>query len=503
MPSVAKTEWKRRRLGERLGRYVLGPALGAGGAACVYLARLDGPHGFERLLALKLVHEHLLEDREFSGMFLEEAKLCVRLSHPNIVHTYELGRHGDVPFIAMEYLHGKPLSVVYQRAFERGEPLAYELIAWLGARAADALHYAHELKDDMGQPLNVVHRDISPDNLFVTYDGQLKVIDFGIARAEGRLIKTEFGQVKGKFRYMSPEYALGRSFDHTLDLFALGATLYEAALGAAAFQGADELETVERLVLGERIEPARLRADFPSALAVVLDRAMNPSRSVRYERGSDMSNELDACARLTGSTARERLSKCMARLFREEIQRETAATLELRALRIPANGDETTRLQHELLARDGASGGLRWAAAALGVAAVATAVSLALREPHVTRERDTTHVPAASSPESLVPAVTATPSSMAPPLLPPPIAITSSVTPPAPSTPAPRVALPAAIVPGTSAARIPPAASAKAPTLPAASAQPPARTASSAQPTATPSKPAGVIRDNPFADDDR
>ncbi|HET9930929.1 MAG TPA: protein kinase, partial [Polyangiaceae bacterium] len=143
MPSEPNPQWKRRRLGERLGRYVLGPALGAGGAACVYLARLDGPRGFERLLAVKLVHEHLLEDRELAAMFLEEARISVLLSHPNIVHTYELGLERDVPFIAMEYLHGKPLSAVYQRAFERSEPLAYDLIAWLGARAADALQYAH------------------------------------------------------------------------------------------------------------------------------------------------------------------------------------------------------------------------------------------------------------------------------------------------------------------------------------------------------------------------
>src|SRR5689334_19333199 len=185
MDSTRAPSWKRRRIGERLGLYILGPSIGAGGAASVYLARLDGPLGFERLLAIKIVHEHLLEDKDFRAMFLDEANLAVRLSHPNIVHTYELGHQGEVLFLAMEYLRGRPLSLVYQRAFEQGAPLEYDLISWLGARCADALHYAHELKDEQGLPLKVVHRDISPDNLFLTYDGEVKVIDFGIARAEG------------------------------------------------------------------------------------------------------------------------------------------------------------------------------------------------------------------------------------------------------------------------------------------------------------------------------
>jgi serine/threonine-protein kinase len=393
MPSEPSLEWKRRRLGERLGRYVLGPALGAGGAACVYLARLDGPRGFERSLAIKLVHEHLLEDREFAAMFLEEARVSVLLSHPNIVHTYELGLERDVPFIVMEHLHGRPLSAVYQRAFERHEPLSYELIAWLGARAADALHYAHELKGSDGEALHLVHRDISPDNLFVTYDGQIKIIDFGIARAEGRLFKTEFGQVKGKFRYMSPEYALGRSFDNTLDLFALGASLYEVALGTVAFQGNDELETVERLVLGDRIAPTRIRPDFPAELAAILDRAMNPSRAVRYESGSQMSNELDAYAKLTSNAAREQLRSAMERLFDQEMKRDAAAIAELKALRV-ADREETTRMQHEVAARERSGTGSRWLFAVLGLAATIAIVWASSRARHDSGRGEAPPVPA-------------------------------------------------------------------------------------------------------------
>lgn len=478
MPSEPNPQWKRRRLGERLGRYVLGPALGAGGAACVYLARLDGPRGFERLLAVKLVHEHLLEDRELAAMFLEEARISVLLSHPNIVHTYELGLERDVPFIAMEYLHGKPLSAVYQRAFERSEPLAYDLIAWLGARAADALQYAHELKGDDGEPLHLVHRDISPDNLFVTYDGQIKIIDFGIARAKGRLFKTEFGQVKGKFRYMSPEYALGRTFDETLDLFALGASLYEAALGTAAFQGNDELETVERLVLGERIAPARIRSDFPNELATVLDRAMSPSRAVRYESGSQMSNELDAFAKLTNSVARERLRSAMQRLFGEELQHDGAAITELKALRI-GDREETTRMQHEVSARERSPGTSRWLWVALGLTATLAIVWATTR---ATRE-------AAPAPSRATVAVRPEPTP-APPAVPPQPTPTANIVPPVASSSA-------RIGPASSARKPPVATEVPAPPMPARSSSP-----SRGPSAAAAAKPGEVIRENPFSDDD-
>lgn len=480
MSSEPSLEWKRRRLGERLGRYVLGPALGAGGAACVYLARLDGPRGFERSLAIKLVHEHLLEDREFAAMFLEEARVSVLLSHPNIVHTYELGLERDVPFIVMEHLHGKPLSAVYQRAFERGEPLSYELIAWLGARAADALQYAHELKGDDGEPLHLVHRDISPDNLFVTYDGQIKIIDFGIARAEGRLFKTEFGQVKGKFRYMSPEYALGRSFDNTLDLFALGASLYEVALGTVAFQGNDELETVERLVLGERVAPTRIRPDFPAELAAILDRAMNPSRAVRYESGSQMSNELDAYAKLTNNSAREQLRAAMERLFAEEMKRDAAAIAELKTLRV-ADRDETTRMQHEVGARERSGSNALWLFIVLGLGAAIAILWASSRARHESgHDAQLTPAPAVRAEPTPAPSVLVP--TLAPPLGAPSVSASAH---PALENRAPaRKPSPDADAPPVHREMV---------TTPSA---PPRET-----PAPAPPKPGEVIRENPFSDD--
>jgi serine/threonine-protein kinase len=345
------SSWKQRRVGERLGRYVLGRCIGAGGAAAVYMARLDGPRGFERLLAVKLVHEHLLEDKDFVAMFLDEANLSVRLSHPNIVHTYELAHQDDRLFIAMEFLHGKPLSSVYRRAFEQGAPLDYALVAWIGARAAEALHSAHELRDESGARLKVVHRDVSPDNLFLTYDGQVKVLDFGIARAEGRLAHTDLGHIKGKFRYMSPEYALGQHFDHTLDLFALGATLYEAALGLAAFSGADETQMLERLVLGEFADPRKVRPDFPADLESVIRRALDGESTRRFASGAQMASELDALAGMTAGHARELVEATLRALFPQEIRQELTHIAELRALRSRPSEDELTPLQHHLSVR--------------------------------------------------------------------------------------------------------------------------------------------------------
>lgn len=368
---------KNRRAGESLGRYVLGPRIGVGGAASVHLARLDGPHGFERLLAIKIVHEHLLEDKDFIAMFLDEANLTVRLSHPNIIHTYELGRQGDVLFLAMEYLRGKPLSLAYQRAFERGAPIEYDLVAWLGARCADALHYAHGLKDEQGRSLNVVHRDISPDNLFITYEGEVKVIDFGIARAEGRLAKTEIGSIKGKFRYMSPEYALGRTFDHTLDLFALGASLYEAALGQAAFAGADALRTVERLVLGDVVDPLTLRPDFPPEFARILTRVMSSSPASRYESGSELAHDLDRVAGLTLTEARARLAHRMHTLFGQEMVTESAVVTEVRKLRPRSSSEPPPPPPHELERRPDPRPLPRWLLPAIGTGGgIALAVAL-------------------------------------------------------------------------------------------------------------------------------
>ncbi len=320
-----------RFVGSRLGKYFVGARLAAGGTASVYLARLAGPHNFERLVALKIIHEHLSEEQEFVNMFLDEANLAARLNHPNIVHVYELASDDDVLFLAMEYLHGQPLSLAYRRALEQGELLPVELVSWIGARAADGLQHAHELRDAQGEPLGLVHRDVSPQNIFLTYDGHVKVVDFGIARAAGRIAKTALGQIKGKFSYMSPEQALGKPFDHRADLFALGATLYEAACGTRLFKGEDEIDTLRKVVAGDVPPPEQVVAGFPAEVSRTLLRALAPDPDQRFSDCDALAREFDAFLVGRGvPDQREELARIMARLFAHERSVQERAIAELR-----------------------------------------------------------------------------------------------------------------------------------------------------------------------------
>jgi serine/threonine-protein kinase len=291
---------RRRLAGTRLGRYQVGPRIGVGGSAAVYLGRLTGPMSFERLVAIKVVHDHLSEETEFISQFLDEANLLVQLAHPNIVQVHELSRAGDTLFLAMEYLHGQPLSKLVSLLARRNERLDPVAVAWLGARVAEGLAFAHELKDEQGSPLGLVHRDVSPQNVFLTYAGDVKLIDFGIARAAGRIAQTTLGRVKGKFSYMAPEQVLGREFDHRADLFALGATLYEVAVGARLFAGIDESETLHKLLFEEVPDPCARVPDFPPELGRILRRALESEPDARYPNGRELARDLNAFVEASG-----------------------------------------------------------------------------------------------------------------------------------------------------------------------------------------------------------
>jgi serine/threonine protein kinase len=323
-------EARRRLSGTTLGRYQVGPRIGAGGSAAVYLGRFS--EGGE-LVALKVVHDHLSEENEFISQFLDEANLLVRLSHPNIVRVYELGRDGETLFLAMEYLHGLPLSKVVSALGRRSERLPPYLVAWVGARVAEGLAYAHALTDQNGRPLGVVHRDVSPQNVFLTYDAQVKLIDFGIARAEGRIAQTTLGRLKGKFSYMAPEQVLGREFDHRVDLFALGATLYEAAVGARLFAGVDQTETLQKLLFDEIPDPGERIPGFPKELTRILFKALANEPDERYATGADLARDLDAfLASSAGQwNGRHALAEVFATHFQTEREQQDRAIQELRS----------------------------------------------------------------------------------------------------------------------------------------------------------------------------
>jgi serine/threonine protein kinase len=272
-------------LGERrFGRYRLGERLGEGGMAEVWRAHLDGAEGFSRQLVLKRIRRDLCRDPRFVKMFLAEARLCARLHHGNIVQVFDLGEVDGEYFLAMEYVDGRDLAALLKRASELGRPVPPGLAAYLGAELAQALAYAHALTGDDGQPLGIVHRDVSPSNILISSTGAPKLVDFGIAKAAvgDERTRTGTGTLKGKVHYMSPEQADGRKIDRRSDVFALGVVLYECLTLERPFAGDDELETL-RLVREARVWPPSSRRPEiePDVDAVVL-RMLAQNPDARY-----------------------------------------------------------------------------------------------------------------------------------------------------------------------------------------------------------------------------
>ncbi|MBX3273468.1 MAG: serine/threonine protein kinase [Sandaracinaceae bacterium] len=266
---------------EGVGRYRLAYPLATGGMATVYVAFADDATSPRDAVALKYVHPHLASQRAFVEMFLDEARLAARIEHPNVARVFELGAAGGAHYLTMELLLGRPLSRVAKRLRrlppEARVPLAMHVVM----RAAEGLHAAHELCDASGASLEVVHRDVSPHNVIVTYDGAVKVIDFGIARARGRLHHTETGTVKGKFSYMAPEQMLGARVDRRADVFSLGVILYELLTGSKLFKRATETETVLAVTAHRGLDERTLPEGLSPGLVRVLAGALAPEPDAR------------------------------------------------------------------------------------------------------------------------------------------------------------------------------------------------------------------------------
>jgi serine/threonine-protein kinase len=246
-------------LGEQsalLGKYRLLAELGRGGMATVYLALVSGPVGFHKLVVIKQIGGEFAEEPEFLTMFLDEARLAARLNHPNVVQTNEVGQDGLRHFICMEYLEGQPLTAVTRRLVRQKPVLSLGMQLRIAVDALAGLHYAHELADFDGTPLGVVHRDVSPHNIFVTYTGQVKVVDFGIAKAMSSASATRPGVLKGKVAYMSPEQARGDAVDRRADIFAMGVILWEMATGKRLFHGLPEIQIVQAVLQADIPRPA-------------------------------------------------------------------------------------------------------------------------------------------------------------------------------------------------------------------------------------------------------
>jgi serine/threonine-protein kinase len=290
--------------------------LATGGMAQIYLARQTGLGAFERHVVLKTILRERASDQRFVTMFLDEAKLAATLNHQNIAQVYEVDQADGAYFMAMEYVHGENARAILETTLRRGWTIPLELAVMIVSGAAAGLHHAHERKGKQGQPLNIVHRDVSPANVMVGYDGSVKVLDFGIAKAEERATKTVGGTIKGKYGYMSPEQCKGRPIDRRSDIFALGICLYELTTLRRAFKGNDDFETMKRIVAGDVILPSVAVAGYPRELEAIILTAMANDPNARFQTAQEMIEALDAFtvrAKLTGSNTA--MGRFMTQLF--------------------------------------------------------------------------------------------------------------------------------------------------------------------------------------------
>ena len=290
----------RQNPSDSYGRYrVVGP-LSKGGMAEVWLALQLGVQGFSRVVALKRVLASHQEDAAFLEMFLDEARLAARLDHPHIVRIYELGQEGDSYFLAMEYLPGEDLRQLHDLIATANLRVAPELAAHLVERAADALHFAHELTDENGSPLNLVHRDVSPSNVIVTYDGQVKVVDFGIAKAKGNAFQTGANVMKGKLGYLAPEQFTGAPVDRRTDVFGLGILLWELLTNTRLFVRDSAAATMAAASVGEVPPIKTFREDISPQLEGIVQHALEHEPSRRFQTAGEMRDALEHYLRTEG-----------------------------------------------------------------------------------------------------------------------------------------------------------------------------------------------------------
>jgi len=302
---------------QRIGKYQIIAKLGQGGMARVHLALSAGPAGFSKLMVIKELKEELVGDPEFRSMFLDEARLAARLNHANVVHTYEVGQDGDRYFIAMDYLEGQPLNALLHRVKRRKMPLDVHLR--ILADVLKGLHYAHTLKDYNGSALGVVHRDVTPHNVFITYEGQSKLLDFGIAKAANSSTHTKQGVIKGKIAYMAPEQALGMEIDSRSDLFAVGVMLWEALAERVLTRGQPDLLILEQRVSGKEPKLADVQPDAPPALVRMCERAMSLKPDNRYESAEQFQEEIeDYLSNSAGRVSAKDVSALISEAFQEE-----------------------------------------------------------------------------------------------------------------------------------------------------------------------------------------
>ncbi|MGQ0508149.1 MAG: protein kinase domain-containing protein [Myxococcaceae bacterium] len=313
-------------LGARLGKYEILTRLAVGGMAEIFLAVVTGIGGFRKLVTLKRILPDLRREEQFVKMFLDEARISAALSHSNIAQVFDLGVEGDELYIAMEFVAGCDVGELLRECKRRKRPVPLGLAVMIVKEICQALHYAHHFSVS-GVRAAVIHRDISPNNVMVTYDGAVKVIDFGVAKAKGSINKTGEGAVKGSNGYMSPEQARGKDIDGRSDLFSVAVVLYELLTGEALFLRRTDLLTLRAILRDEIPDPRKLNPGVPAALANAVMRALHRDPQVRFQTGREMARALDdALPNLMFDEAQA--SAFMCELFADRMQ-QTRALFEL------------------------------------------------------------------------------------------------------------------------------------------------------------------------------
>ena len=303
---------------KQLGKYIILDQLAVGGMAELFRAMITSVQGFEKLIAIKKILPHLATEEELVSSFIDEAKLAALLHHQNVVQIYDFGSLDETYFIAMEYLLGKDCRIISKRAKERNIPIHLQNALLIVSRICAGLDYAHKLKDFQGNALNIIHRDISPQNILITYEGDVKIVDFGIAKAASQNTQTQMGMIKGKVAYMSPEQAAGKVIDHRSDIFSCGIILYELITGKRMFSG-DTMHILSKIRDAEYVIPEKLQDDLPGKMLEVFDRALQKEPEDRYQTCGKMLNDLEECMQLGTHPTSQGLAKYMKTLFAEEI----------------------------------------------------------------------------------------------------------------------------------------------------------------------------------------
>jgi len=322
MPKLLATDGE----GERLDRFELVAELASGGMATVYLARLSGVAGFQRLVAIKRLHPHLANEPDFIEMFLDEARLAARIHHPNVVPIQEVGESGSGYYLVMDYVEGDTLARLLARAAQTNTRIPWGVTIRILLDTLAGLHAAHELTDDLGQPLAIVHRDVSPQNILVGSDGIARIADFGVARAASRLSTTRSGQLKGKLAYMAPEQARGAAIDRRADLFSCGIVLWEALALKRLFKGDGEAATLNRVLFDPIAPPSTHQADIPASLEAVCMRALARDPDQRFATAEAFADELEREARGLSCVGSVRdVAACVEEVFGSDLVQQRDA----------------------------------------------------------------------------------------------------------------------------------------------------------------------------------